>query len=285
MNLSIGSALKKGENSLKKAGIENSRKEAAEILENVTKLNTEQVFLLKNKNIGLRGTINFLKKIKRRKGGEPLQYITRSAYFFSRAFNIMKEVLIPRPETEILVEAILTMDLKKKNLSCLDMCAGSGCIGITLALENGNFREITFADISLKALKCCRKNISKFKINKRAIIVRSNFFSNIAKKKYDIICSNPPYVTINQYKNLEASVKNHEPKLALVSKNEGLEHLEKIAKEGRGFLKENGRIFFEVGINQFKSVKNILKNFGYSELVTYNDLNGIKRVVSGKWKS
>tara|TARA_B100001996_G_C18602185_1_gene570269 strand:+ start:40 stop:633 length:594 start_codon:yes stop_codon:yes gene_type:complete len=197
----------------------------------------------------------------------------------------MKEVLIPRPETEILVEAILTMDLKKKNLSCLDMCAGSGCIGITLALENGNFREITFADISLKALKCCRKNISKFKINKRAIIVRSNFFSNIAKKKYDIICSNPPYVTINQYKNLEASVKNHEPKLALVSKNEGLEHLEKIAKEGRGFLKENGRIFFEVGINQFKSVKNILKNFGYSELVTYNDLNGIKRVVSGKWKS
>ena len=285
MNLSIASALKKGENSLRKAGIQNSKKEAAEILENVTKLSTEQVFLLKNKNIGLRGTKNFLKKIKRRKKGEPLQYITRNAYFFSRAFNIMKEVLIPRPETEILVEKILKISLKKKNLSCLDMCTGSGCIGITLALESGNFKKITFADVSLKALKCCKKNITKFKINKRAEIVKSNFFSNIPKKKYDLICSNPPYVTINQYKNLERSVKDYEPKLALISNNEGLEHFEKIAKEARGFLKENGTIFFEVGINQFKSVKNILKNFGYSELVTYNDLSGIKRVVSGKWKS
>ena len=285
MNLTILSALKIGEDSLKKAKFENYKRETKELLEDVTGLTPEEIFLLNNKKIGLSKTKKFLKKIQRRINGEPIQYITKKGYFFSRTFSISKGVLVPRPETEILVEKILKTKWGKNKITCLDMCAGSGCIGITLALEDKRFKEITLADRSTKALKCCEVNILNFKVSKKTEIIKTNFFSNIHGKKFDLICSNPPYVSSNEYKYLDESIKNYEPKLALISKDNGLGHLKHIAKEGRKYLKKNGTIFFEIGINQLKEVENILNCFGYSELLSYNDLNKVKRIVSAKWKN
>lgn len=284
MNLSIQSAIKKGEEILRKNNIDKPKIAAKEILQNLIKLSDEKIFLHKDEKIGIMKTKMFIKKIERHVRNEPLQYITKVAHFYSRRFYISKGTLIPRPETEILVEKILEETKGLKKISCLDMCSGSGCIGITLLLENTNFQEMFFADLSKSAIKCCNRNLEKFKVKNKCKVILSNFFSNIPKKKFDVICSNPPYVTNSEYIKLQEVIKNFEPKMALVSKNQGFMHYKQIANEGRKYLKENGQIFFEVGYNQANQVAALLNDLGYSSLVTYNDLNNIKRVISAVWK-
>jgi len=284
MNFSLESVLKDGQIMLKKAGIENYANEAKEIIENLLDKTPEEVFLIKDTLIDNKIRRNFLKKIKRRCNGEPLQYITKIAHFYSRAINISKGVLIPRPETEILIEKVLKTLKLKKNMSCLDMCAGSGCIGLTLMLENQNFKNVVFVDKSKMAMDCCRHNVKKFKTLSKSDFILSDFYSKVKKKKYDVVCCNPPYISSQEYISLQRTVKDYEPRSALISKNNGYLHIERIAKDSIEYLKKDSYIFFEVGVGQASKVRKILSNLGYTDLVTYNDLGNIERVVSGKWK-
>jgi len=284
MGLTTREALKFGALALKKANIVNYKNEAREILENLLKKTPEELFLIKEKNISETNNVAFIKRIKKRTSGVPLQYITKVGHFYSRAFYVSKGVLIPRQETEILVETVLKTFEARNNVSCLDMCSGSGCIGISLALENKNFKRVVLADTSKKALLCSVKNIKAFSVKRRCNAVLSKFFSNIPNTRFDVICSNPPYVSEKEYPLIEKQVKDYEPKLALVSKDNGLLHIKKIAHGATGFLKQGGLLFFEVGQNQSEKVKEILLDIGYCDLLTYNDLNQIKRIVVGKWK-
>ena len=284
MGLSIQAALKFGELALKKANIKNYKNEAREILENLLKKTPEEFFLMRDKSISKTNNIAFIKKVKKRTNRLPLQYITKVGHFYSRPFYVSKGVLIPRQETEILVEKVLKTLRGEDNVSCLDMCSGSGCIGITLALENDCFKKVILSDVSKKAFLCSEKNIKIFNLKKRCTTILSKFFSNIPNVKFDIICSNPPYINEAEYPLIEKDVKDFEPKLALVSKDKGLLHFKKIAQGARAFLKPNGLLFFEVGLNQSQKVKKILLDIGYCDLLIYNDLNQIKRVVVGKWK-
>ena len=152
-------------------------------------------------------------------------------------------------------------------------------------LENSNFKQVVFVDESKKAIDCCRKNLQTFNLLSKSNLILSTFFTKIPDRKFDLICCNPPYVSKNQYLSLEDTVKLYEPKDALVSGNEGYSHIKKIAKESTNYLKKDAKIFFEVGIGQAKHAKEILFNLGYSDLVTYNDLNNIERIVAGKWKN
>ena len=129
------------------------------------------------------------------------------------------------------------------------------------------------------------KNLQTFNLLRKSNLILSTFFTKIPDRKFDLICCNPPYVSKNQYLSLENTVKLYEPKNALVSDNGGYSHIKKIAKESTNYLKKDAKIFFEVGIGQAKHAKEILFNLGYSDLVTYNDLNNIERIVAGKWKN
>ena len=284
MGLTTREALKFGELALKKANIVNYKNEAREILENLLKKTPEKLFLIKEKSMSETNNVAFIKRIKKRTSGVPLQYITKVSHFYSRAFYVSKGVLIPRQETEILVETVLKTFEARNNISCLDMCSGSGCIGISLALENKNFKRVVLADTSKRALLCSVKNIKAFSVKRRCTAVLSKFFSSIPNTRFDVICSNPPYISEKEYPLIEKQVKDYEPKLALVSKDNGLLHIKKIAQGATGFLKQGGLLFFEVGQNQSEKVKEILLDIGYCDLLTYNDLNQIKRIVVGKWK-
>ena len=281
----ISNALQEGEQILKSAGIKNYKIEAREILENLLKMSFEEIFVQRDMFLKKQTKELFFKGIYKRKIGEPIQYITKISHFYSRVLHISKGVLIPRPETEILVEKVLEVFAKKKNISCLDMCSGSGCIGISLMLENSNFKQVVFVDKSKKAIDCCRKNLQTYNLLSKSNLILSTFFTKIPDRKFDLICCNPPYVSKNQYLSLENTVKLYEPKNALVSDNGGYSHIKKIAKESTNYLKKDAKIFFEVGIGQAKQAKEILFNLGYSDLVTYNDLNNIERIVAGKWKN
>jgi len=284
MNHSIGSVLIKGAGILKKSNVVNFKQEANELLERLLNRSPEEIFLSKEKSLSNKLQEAFFKRIDRRGLGEPLQYITKVAHFYSRKFTIKKGALIPRQETEILVEKVLKLVDTKKNMTCLDMCTGSGCIGITLGLENKQFKKIFLVDSSKRALQCCKKNVAIFGLEKTTVLILSDLFSVVPKIKFDVICANPPYIKEDDFNNLDRTIREYEPKPALISKKNGFFHIEKIAIEARSFLKKDGFLVFEVGINQAQKVKKILIKIGYSNLVIYNDLNKIERVVMAKWK-
>lgn len=274
----------KGAGILKKSKIVNFKQEANELLESLLNRSPEEIFLSKEKSLSNKLQEAFFKRIGRRGLGEPLQYITKVAHFYSRKFTITKGALIPRQETEILVEKVLKLVDTKKNMSCLDMCTGSGCIGITLGIENKQFKKIFLVDSSKRALQCCKKNVAIFGLEKITVPILSDLFSLVPKIKFDVICANPPYIKEDDFNSLDRTVREYEPKPALISKKNGFFHIEKIAIEARSFLKKDGFLVFEVGINQAQKVKNLLIKIGYSNLVIYNDLNKIERVVIAKWK-
>ncbi len=216
------------------------------------------------------------KVFKQLKQGKPIQYVVKNAYFFSRNFFVKSGVLIPRFDTEFLVNQAYKLICENNLSSCLDMCCGSGIIGITLNLESKV--NTTCADISLKALKVAKKNAKKHKAKVK--FVKSNLFKNI-KQKFDIIVSNPPYIPSSEIEKLDDVVKNYEPHLALDGSDDGLKFYRQIIEDSSKFLNKNGWLCFEVGVNQAQDVKELLKN-KFKNVKIVKDYNNIERVVIGK---
>ena len=215
----------------------------------------------------------FFKALKRRKKGEPLAYIFKSANFYGYDFIVNKNVLIPRPETEELVNFAL-MNINK-NSKVLDVGTGSGAIAITINKESN--AEVTAVDISKKALKVAKQNAK----NNQAKVefVLSNLFSKLKERKFDVIISNPPYITIEAYQRLDKTVKDFEPKLALVGGSDGLKFYKEIIENAHKHLLLNGKIFFEIGYDQAEKVKNLLVEYGYKNIQSKKDLYGNDRIV------
>lgn len=208
---------------------------------------------------------------KKRFKGIPLSQVLKKTEFYGLEFFVNKHCLTPRPETELLVEEIM----KENNIGRgLDIGTGSGAIAITL--QKLKKIEMLAVDISFNALRVARKNNKKHKTNVR--FLKSDLFGNIGQDKFDFIVSNPPYITKSDYELLETEVKDHEPKLALIGGESGLEVYEKIIQNAPKFLKENGKIYFEVGIGQAQRVTELLqKDFESIEIV--KDYNKIDRIV------
>ena len=207
--------------------------------------------------------------------GMPIQYITNKQEFMGLSFYVDENVLIPQPDTEILVEEVLNKINKQDKI--LDLCTGSGAIGISLARNTENIK-IYMSDISEKALEIAQRNITKNKVEERCELIISNMFENIYSK-YDIIVSNPPYIESEEIKILPKEVRN-EPIIALDGGFDGLDFCRIIANEAYKYLKENGILALEIGYNQKEKVIDLLNKTGkYKDIYCKKDLGGNDRVV------
>lgn len=219
----------------------------------------------------------FMECIQKRCEGIPFAYITGKQEFMKLSFKVTPDVLIPRPDTEILVENVIKIvkSNQEKKYNILDMCSGSGCIGISLNKYLDNVK-VTGADISKNALEIARYN--NIVHNTNVEFINSDLFENIADRVFDIIVSNPPYIPTNDIKNLQKEVLN-EPTLALDGGQDGLDIYRKIVLSAKKHLEDGGYLVFEIGYDQAKQVCDILKIEGYEDIKVIKDLSNNDRVI------
>ena len=226
--------------------------------------------------------LNSLKKFGKLVNGEPIQYITNSQEFMNLKFYVDNRVLIPQPDTEILVENVIsivenTQKNCQKEIEILDLCTGSGIIGICLKKNLQNVK-VYVSDISEDALDVAKKN--SIQNNVEISFIKSDLFDEI-NEKFDIIVSNPPYIESNAIEGLSNEVKN-EPKIALDGGKDGLDFYRKIIKEAPNFLNKIGVLALEIGYNQKDAVEKILKTYKYKNIQIKKDLSNIDRVIIGE---
>ena len=221
--------------------------------------------------------------IEKRSQRIPLQHITGSREFMGLEFFVNEHVLIPRQDTETLVELILK-DYKDRKPVILDMCTGSGCIAISLS-KIGGFDRVTAVDLSKEALKVAKRNADVLLGPGRITLIESDLFQAIEpESRFDIIVSNPPYIPTEIIQELQPEVRNFEPMLALDGREDGLYFYRQLDSEGRRFLNPGGSIYFEIGYDQAEAVSALLEDAGFAEIRVVKDAAGLDRVVCAVMK-
>lgn len=241
----------------------------------------EYLVVYDKEKLTLRQEVNYFKAIKKLCNGIPIQHITNRQEFMKMTFFVDENVLIPRPDTEILVEEVIKIAKKINAKKILDLCTGSGAIAISLAkyIDKSN---ITAVDISDKALNVAKLNAKNNEVEDRITFVESDLFKNLKKEKYDIIVSNPPYIKKEVLKKLDKEVQK-EPKLALDGGYDGLDFYRKIINKAEEYLKFNGYLCFEIGYDQKEDVENLFKEQEkYINITCKKDLCDNDRVVTAK---
>ncbi len=268
-----------GGNVLLGAGIETSQEECEQILIYLLGCARSEIYLK-----DFDGEFELLQKkfidiLDKRKNRQPLAYILGETNFWKETLFVDERCLIPRQDTEILVEKILK-NLRERQIqefSFLDIGTGSGAISVAILRECPNAKA-TLLDISKDALLIARKNIEKYNLKSRAEFVQSNLFESLEEKIFDVILSNPPYLSSEDMKVLQKEV-SFEPKLALDGGIDGLDFYRIIIKQAKTFLNSRGLLAFEVGIEQAKTVSNWLESEGYDNIRCFKDHGQIERVV------
>ncbi|HEV2836376.1 MAG TPA: peptide chain release factor N(5)-glutamine methyltransferase, partial [Pyrinomonadaceae bacterium] len=216
--------------------------------------------------------------VVRRGTGEPAQYITGMQDFFGRSFRVTPDVLIPRPETELLVEAALQV-MNGKAVIC-DVGTGSGCIAITLLCERTDARAVA-VDVSEAALEVARENVRRYSVEERIQLKVSDLFSacDSSTEQFDLIISNPPYVSANMLPSLQREVRNHEPQVALSPGEDGLTIIRRLLNEAPMFLRNNGHLMMEIGFDQGEAVQRLVNHDVWTLRDILPDLQCIPRIV------
>ncbi len=225
--------------------------------------------------------------IDRRLGGEPVAYITGSWEFYGVPLEITRDVLIPRPDTELLVETALELfEGRTGSPRILDLCAGSGCIGCAIAVHMPG-AKVVLVDNDPRALSVCRKNVQKNRLDTRVMCVEAD----AAKKppmllgKYDLIVCNAPYVPTAEIETLDPSVKFFEPVLALDGGEDGLDIIRPVIALWKSVLQDNGSIMLEIGEEQAPAVAELMERAGFTDVHTRKDSGGTERVIAGRLAS
>ncbi len=219
---------------------------------------------------------HYLALLDRRISGEPIAYIVGVKEFWSLPFMVSTATLIPRPDTEILVELVLEQFADFDTLHCLDLGTGTGAIALALASEQPNW-QIDAIDFSLDAVKLAQQNAKKLQLS-HVNIFQSNWFSALNDRKFDLIVSNPPYID-KLDENLSQGDVRFEPESALVADEHGLGDIKHIAQQALKYLNSQGSLFFEHGFEQGEAVRNILTALGYHNAQTVRDFNGHERIT------
>ena len=266
---------------LKNENIEAPKNKARMLLQATLKKSREYLMIYDNQEVTSLERDKYIKNVKRLILGEPLQYITGIQEFMKLNFLVTKDVLIPRPDTEILVEEVIKIAENIPNPVILDLCTGSGAIAISLAKYIKNV-HICAIDISSKALEIAKKNAELNGVKNNIDFIESNLFDKIKDKKFDIIVSNPPYIETETIKRLSKDVQN-EPKIALDGGKDGLDFYRKISENGYKFLNRQGYLCLEIGYNQGIAVKQILeKKKRYVNIKCIKDLCENDRVITAQ---
>lgn len=216
----------------------------------------------------------------------PFQYITGNVYLYKEKYNVNDKVLIPRSDTEILIENAINTINSNKYKKMLDLCTGSGCVGISVA-KNSSINEVHLIDISQDAINVADSNIKLNNVENKCKCFVSDLFLNLIDTniKYDIITANPPYISKEEYDKLSLFVKK-EPYIALVAEDNGLVMYKRIAEQAVNFLNNGGSLLFEIGYAQAEAVSNILKaNPNYTDIKVIKDINSKDRVVSCRFQN
>jgi len=279
--MNIENILNVGINILQKSKTPNPHLDSEILLSSSIKRDKKHIILNPKELLNSEQLDKFKNLIERRKKGEPIAYLINKKEFWKDEFFVNKDVLIPRPDTEVIIEQVLKIYSREEQLQVLDIGTGSGCILLSILKERSNFYG-TGIDISKKSI-----NISKFNAKQLNLMNRVKFFNssvdNFKIGKYDLIVSNPPYIKMLNLKYLEKDVVNFEPKLALSGGLDGFSKIRKVISKARTLIKKNGKFILEIGFSQKNKVKQILKEESFYTNKTIKDYgNNDRCIVSTK---
>lgn len=260
---------------LNKANIEDATLDAWYLLEYITGISRGEYFMDMNRSLDAIQEKRYREYIHIRANHIPLQHITGTQEFMGLEFCVNEHVLIPRQDTEVLVERVLR-DLKP-GMKLLDMCTGSGCILVSIMKLKPGISG-SGVDVSAVALEVAKKNAAKHDVQVEWI--QSDLFEKV-QGEFDVIVSNPPYIKTAVIEQLQDEVKFHDPLLALDGKEDGLYFYEKIIVESPKYLKKGGKLYFEIGHDQGQAVRTLMEDAGYADVAVKKDLSGLDRVVFG----
>lgn len=279
--MTIRETLRKGMIALKNAGISEPQLKSRLLMQYILNKPRQYLLVYDDKILTLRQEVDYFKLIKKLRNGVPLQHITHLQEFMKMNFYVDEDVLIPRPDTEVLVEEVIKIAKKINAKKILDLCTGSGAIAVALAKYIKD-SEITAVDISDKALRIAKKNAIDNEVENQITFIESNLFDKVRKEKFDIIVSNPPYIKKDIIKTLNTEVQK-EPIIALDGGYDGLDFYRKIISKGYEYLKFNGYICLEIGYDQKIDVIELIENEEkYVETYCKKDLYGNDRVIVTK---
>ena len=272
----LSELLKHGSKTLKQKNIHTHLLDSELFLSNLLNTSREKILTLNDQKVSEEIIFNFNELIKKRSKKEPVAYLFKEKEFWSKKFIVDNSTLIPRPETEMLVERIIKY-FKNKKIHILDVGTGSGCILLTLLDQMKKSKGIGI-DISSKAIDIASKNSKKFKLtNKSKFFSRS--LNQIFGYKFDLIVSNPPYICTHQIKNLSDDVKYFEPRIALDGGKDGLDVIKKVIYKSRTILKQKGMLALEIGHGQYKKISQILKLEGFKDRFLIKDYQSNIRCI------
>jgi len=279
--MKIETTLNRASKKLNKFNVKISQLDSEILLAEVIKKDRKYIILNQNKKLAKQYLDKFNSLIKRRMKGEPVAYLLNKKEFWRETFYVNNDVLIPRPDTEIIVEEVLKLFPLKSKLRMLDIGTGSGCILLSVLKERPNFNGIGI-DISKKSIKVCKYNTELFNLSNRVKFYNSDV-DNFTIGKYDLITSNPAYINFLSLRYLEKDVFNFEPKLALNGGIDGFSQIRKVIDKATILIKKNGKFFLEIGSNQKNKASEILKkkNF-YINKILKDYGNNYRCIISTK---
>lgn len=283
--ITVLEALNLSSDYLNKKGIESARLNAELMLSHILKCKRLELYLMFDRPLDETELQQYRSFLSRRAQREPLQYILGEVDFYNIKLKVNKNVLIPRPETELLVEKIIYDFKEKENFKFLDIGVGSG--NISIAVLKNLIQANAFAiDISEEALSLAKENSVLNEVNDRIEFLKFDILNDDIKLlgKFDIVISNPPYVSADDYETLEPELKVYEPKIALTDLYNGFTFYKKIIEQSSLLLNENGRIYFELGKGQSENVRMMLNQNGFDKIDIIKDYQGIERIILGELK-
>lgn len=275
---SIADSLREAADALQTAGVPEARREAGSLLSFV--IGKDRTFLISHAedSIDDADLERFRDAVARRAEGEPLQYIAGVQDFFGREFRVTTDVLIPRPETELLVEAALELIADISEPLICDVGTGSGCIAVTLLCERSDARGVA-VDVSEAALAVAADNARRHGVAERIDLKISDCFDAVGETAFDLVVSNPPYVSSDALAGLQREVRDHEPLVALSPGEDGLSVIRRLLQDGPGFLKPHGHLIMEIGFDQGEKIRELIDPSMWHLVGIRPDLQSIPRIV------